>query len=174
MQEDKSIMRYESVLPENFDGVFRFTNWSDEDFSGRWNSREYLFPAGTTVPLIMPDYSPLEIQHIRKKFAKDLAEREFYKSQKYETIRLREGVKDDMGMIQPRGNGMSHAGAYTMDDLTPFIKRGLVPLEESRLTSKPAEVSNVEDKLHRNDDGSFSTEAIDKNVSLKDRAKSKQ
>ena len=83
----KEVMAHEPVLPEDFDGTFRFTNPSEEDFIGEWGSKEYHFPAGKTVPMVMPEYSPIEIQHIRKKFAKNLAEREFYKSKGYETMR---------------------------------------------------------------------------------------
>ena len=86
MQDDKSIMKYETVLPPDFDGVFRFTNWTKEDFVGIWGSKEYHLPALSTSPMVIPDHSPLEIQHIRKKFAKDLAEREFYKSAKYKAF----------------------------------------------------------------------------------------
>jgi hypothetical protein len=170
MPDDKSIMKYESVLPENFDGTFKFSNWSDEDFVGKWNSKEYRFPAGTTVPMVMPEHSPLEIQHIRKKFAKDLAEREFFKTKRYETFRMREGLKDDMGMIQPRGQGMSHAGQYTIEDLTPFILKGLEPLPNGTLTSAPIAKVPLEDIIHRDDEGNLVTEAIDKKTSLRDRA----
>lgn len=157
---EENIMAYESVLPPDFDGTFKFSNPSDEDFIGKWNSREYLFPAGTTVPMIMSEHSPLEIQHIRKKFALDLAEREFFKTKKYETFRSREGVKDDMGMIQPRGNGMSHAGQYTIGELTPFIQKCLQPLPVATLTSKEAKKTKLEDVLHKDDDGKLVTAAL--------------
>lgn len=165
MQDEKSIMKYESVLPENFDGVFRFSNWSDEDFKGIWNKKEYLFPANSTVPLIISEHSPIEIQHIRKKFAKDLAEREFYRSKSYKTLSDQEGKSGDR-----RFNSIHQAAQYNMSDLEVFIKKGLEPLKEAKLSSKPAESVNVEDKIHRNDDGSFSTEAIDKNTSLRAKA----
>lgn len=168
--EDKSIMKYENVLPENFDGTFKFSNWSDEDFTGKWNSKEYLFPAGTTVALVMPEHSPLEIQHIRKKFAKDLAEREFFKTQKYETFRGREGVKDEMGMIQPRGNGMSHAGQYTIQDLTPLIMKGLEALPDAKLVAQSTKKVPLEDIIHRDEDGKLVTEAIDGKTSLRNKA----
>jgi hypothetical protein len=170
MQDDKSIMRYESVLPENFDGTFKFSNWSEEDFVGKWNSKEFLFPKGTTVALVMPEHSPLEIQHIRKKFAKDLAEREFFKSSKYEAFRSREGAKDDMGMIQPRGQGMSHAGQYTIEELTPFIKKGLESLTDAKLISQPVQKIALEEVMHRDNEGKLVTEAIDGKTSLRDKA----
>jgi len=168
--DDKSIMKYESVLPENFDGTFKFSNWSDEEFTGKWNSKEYLFPAGTTVGLVMPEHSPLEIQHIRKKFAKDLAEREFFKTQKYETFRSREGSKDELGMIQPRGSGMSHAGQYTIQDLTPLIQKGLEPLADAKLVSQAVQKQPIEDVMHRDEEGKLVTEVVDKNTSLRAKA----
>lgn len=171
MPEDKSIMKYETVLPENFDGTFKFSNPSSEDFIGKWNSKEYKFPAGTTVAMIMPEHSPLEIQHIRKKFAKDLAEREFFNTSKYESFRSREGVKDDMGMIQPRGNGMSHAGQYTIGELTPFIQKCLEPLPNATLTTTVASKPKMEDIIHRDDDGDLTTKAIADGKSVFDQMK---
>lgn len=171
MEKKNSIMDYEPILPEDFDGHFRFTNFSDEDFVGIWNGKEYHFPANKTVKMVMTDYSPLEIQHIRKKFAKNLAEREFFRGKKYEQFRLREGEKDEMGMIKPRGYGMSHAGQYTLEDLTPYIQACLQPKEESKLTSKEIPKEPLENKLSRNDDGELNTKAIDKKESLREKAK---
>ena len=161
-------MQYESTLPENFDGVFRFSNWSGEDFVGKWNSKEYHFPAGTTVPMMMVEHSPLEIQHIRKKFAKDLAEREFYKSKNYKNLADQEGKPG-----QRTFSGIHQAAAYNLSDLEEYIKKGLQPLAESKLVSKPAERINTEEKLHRDDDGNLVTEAISKNTSLREKALAK-
>lgn len=169
-KKEKSVMDYESVLPKDFDGVFKFSNPSTEDFVGVWSKKEYLFPAGTMTVLMIPEHSPLEVQHIRKKFARDLAEREYYKSKQYEHARSREGTRSKNGMIQPTGQGMSHAGAYTLKDLEPYIQKCLEPLPLSELTSKPATVRTVEDNLTRNDQGNFNTEAIDRNTSLRAKA----
>lgn len=165
MQEDKSIMRYESVLPPDFDGVFRFSNPSDEDFVGKWNSKEYLFPAGTTTPMMMLEHSPLEIQHIRKKFAKDLAEREFYKSKLYKGLSDQEGKPGNRTF-----SGIHQAATYTIKELEPYIQSCLKPLPEAKLTAKPADKVNMEDKIHRKDDGSLTTEAVDANTSLRAKA----
>ena len=43
------------IIGKDFDGVFRFTNATNEDFSALWNNVEYIFPAGKTVPLIIPN-----------------------------------------------------------------------------------------------------------------------
>ena len=158
-------MDYESVLPPDFDGVFRFSNPSKEDFIGVWGGKQYLFPAESTVPLVIIDHSPIEIQHIRKKLAKDFAEREFFKSKGYKGMADQEGKPGDR-----RFSGIHQAATYTLKDLEPYIQACLKPLPVSKLVAKPAERVNIEDKLHTRDDGSFNTEAIDKQTSLRKKA----
>lgn len=166
MNDDKGIMKYESVLPEDFDGVFRFTNPTDEDFVGVWGKKEYLFPALSTSPMIIPEHSPIEIQHIRKKFAKDLAEREFFKSSGYESFRKQEGTPNNRTM-----SGIHQAATYNVDkDLAPFIQKCLEPLTIKRAVVTEVVSEKVEDKLSRNDDGELNTEAIDRKTSLKEKA----
>jgi len=165
MEQDKGILQYESVLPADFDGVFRFSNPSDEDFIGEWNSKEYLFPAGTTTPMIMTDHSPLEIQHIRKKFAKDLAVREFGKSKSYKVMQKQEGTPGNRTF-----SGIHQAATYTIKDLEPYIQQCLKPLPVSTLVSKQKDIVKLEDKLHKDDDGKLATEAIDKKTSLRQKA----
>ena len=70
----------------DFDGVFRFSNNSDEDFVKLWNSVEYIFPAHTRTPMIIRNSTPEEIQEIRKKFAYAWAEREWFKSEDYKRM----------------------------------------------------------------------------------------
>ncbi len=165
MSKKKSIMDYEPVLPPDFTGTFMFSNPSDEDFVGIWGGKEYLFPAQSTVPLLIMEHSPIEIQHIRKKFAKDLAEREFYLSKSYKEKVAQEGKSGSRNF-----SGIHQAAAYTMSDLEPYIQNCLKPLPVSKLVSKPAEKINTEDKLHMKDDGSYNTEVIDKNTSLRKKA----
>lgn len=166
--------QFETVLPEGFDGLFRFTNASKEDFVGIWGNREYLFPAERTTPMIIDNATPLETQVIRKKFARDLAEREFFKSKKYEVFRNREGERDEMGMIKPRGQGMSHAATYNDFDLQPFIAQCLVPLPPAAPTvsDTPALNLDTEEHLTKDDSGEPRTEILDDKakVSLKERA----
>lgn len=164
-EKESSIMDYESVLPEGFNGTFTFSNPSNEDFVGVWNKKEYLFPAGTTVPLIMVDHSPIEIQHIRKKFAKDLAEREFYKSKGYKVMKDQEGRPG-----QRNFNSIHQAATYTLKDLEPFIQECLKPLPVSKLLQKQSDIPPIEDKIHRKDDGTLLTEAINNNTSLRKKA----
>lgn len=170
--KNNSVMDYENVLPPDFDGIFRFTNPSKEDFVGVWAGREYLFPSESTVPIMMPEHSPIEIQHIRKKFAKDLAEREFFKSKGYAHQMQREGHRTKNGMWQPSGYGMSHAGAYTGKDLEPFIEQCLKPLPASKLVTRKAtdERTKVEERLHTDNEGKPISEAISDKTSLRKRA----
>ena len=109
-------------LPSDFDGVFRFTNFTEEDFKARWNSVEYTFPALKSTPLIIPGATPEEVQAIRKKFARELSEREFYKTPKFQ----------GMNNI-PIGQ---NPALYTDSDLVPFIQRCLEPLPTAQATVK--------------------------------------
>ncbi len=168
MNEDKGVMKYETVLPSDFNGVFPFTNWSSEDFIGVWNSVAYKFLAMTTSPMIMP-FSPLEIQHIRKKFAKDLAEREFFKSNQYEKMRAVEGTKDDVSIV-PRLNSIHQASTYTIGDLESYIKKALEPMEAGKVEAHQIPKMDIEDKLSRNDGGELNTTAIDSKTSLRTKA----
>lgn len=158
-------MAYESVLPPDFDGVFRFTNPSTEDFIGVWGSKEYLFPAESTTPIMIAEHSPIEIQSIRKKFAKDLAEREYYKSKGYEVLRGQEGRPGNRTF-----NSIHQAAAYTLKDLEPYIQLCLKPMKEATLTAKAVVREKMEDIIHKKDDGSLNTEAIDSKTSLRKRA----
>jgi hypothetical protein len=167
MNDNKSIMRFESVLPEDFDGTFLFTNWSDEDFVGVWNKKEYHYPAQSTSPMIMPEQTPLEIQHIRKKFAKDLAEREFFKSQQYKTTYVSQERNNDGS---PKLNSIHQAGTYNLEQLTPFIQRSLQPLPVKKAVVTPVVNVSLESKLSLNEDGVPVTTAIDQKTSLREKA----
>ncbi len=165
MPQEESIMKYETVLPVDFDGVFKFTNWSDEEFVGVWGKKEYHYAANTTSPMIIPEHSPLEIQHIRKKFAKDLAEREFFKSQKYETYRSPEGVLGNRTM-----SGIHTANTYTLTDLAEGIQKCLKPLAVQRAFVSTKQEIPMEAKLSTNDEGELNTVAVDKKANLRERA----
>lgn len=163
--EKENIMKYESVLPQDFDGVFRFTNWSEDEFVGVWGKKEYHFPPLATSPMIIPEHSPLEIQHIRKKFAKDLAEKEFFKSEKYEQLRSPEGTLGNRTM-----SGIQTASTYTLTDLADGIQKCLKPLEVKRAFISDVSQVSLESKLSRDEEGNLNSAAVDKKVSLKDRA----
>jgi hypothetical protein len=164
MPED-NIMKYESVLPADFDGVFKFTNWSDTEFVGVWGKKEYHFPPKATSPMIIPEHSPLEIQYIRKKFAKDLSEREFFKGTRYEMLRSPEGTMGNRTM-----SGIHTASTYTLDDLKEGIQACLKPLEIKRAFVETVQEMPMEDKLTKNEDGALNTVAIDKKATLRARA----
>lgn len=166
MLKDKNIMAFEPVLPPDFDGVFRFSNPFDEDFIGVWAKREYLFPAGTMTPIIIPEHSPIEIQHIRKKFARDLAEREWYKSKGYKTLQGQEGKPGNRTM-----NSIHQAAAYTLSDLEPFIQMCLKPLKEGKMSSRKVDEIPLEDKLKRDDNGQLISDVVElKKDSLRQKA----
>lgn len=103
-----------NVLPEDFDGIFRFTNWTNAEFKAKWDSKEYTFPANSTIPLIIPTATPIEIQSIRKKFAKELAVEVFYQSDKFKAM-----DNPSQGKRPP---------LYTDEDLTQYIQKCLEPL----------------------------------------------
>ena len=72
-----------NTIQQDFDGVFRFTNATADDFTVLWNNVNYTFKAGTCSPMIIKGESPENTQEIRKKFAYKLAVREFFKSEEY-------------------------------------------------------------------------------------------
>lgn len=150
----KQVMEYENVLPEGFDGIFRFTNDTDEDFVGEWGGKEYVFPARTTSPMIMPQFTQLEIQQIRKKFAKDLATREFYRSKNYAKLTMQERNPDGT----PRLNGIHQAATYSEErELVSFIQSCLKPLAVGHAKVQDAPRVDITQKLSRDDDGELNT-----------------
>lgn len=164
--QEKSIMSFEPVLPPDFDGVFRFSNPFEEDFVGIWAKKEYEFKAGTMTPIVIPEHSPLEIQHIRKKFAKDLAEREWYKSKGYKVLQGQEGKPGNRTM-----NSIHQAATYTLTDLEPFIQMCLKPLPEGRMASRPHPTKDITQDLKRDENGNLVSEVVDpKRDSLRKKA----
>lgn len=106
-------------LDTDFDGVFRFSNNSDEDFKFLWNNKEYTFPANSRSPMIIMGESPENVQEIRKKAAFKWAEKQWYKSAEYERMKN-------------MGNGLPP----TRDDkvLEPLIQSCLDPLPTAKAT----------------------------------------
>lgn len=104
-----------------FNGVFMFTNPTDDDFTFFWNNNEYLYPAQKTTAMLIKNETPENIQEIRKKAAYKLAVREFYTGKKYK----------DMAKM---GNGMPP----TFDEkiLEPMIEQCLKPLPIAQPTVK--------------------------------------
>lgn len=111
-----------NVLPVDFDGVFRFTNYRDSEFKAKWDSVEYTFPAMKTSPMIIPGCTPEQVQSIRKKFAKEFAIEEWYKTPKF----------IGMNNISPGGT----PALYTDSDLAPFIQKCLEPLPMAQAATR--------------------------------------
>jgi len=115
----------ENVLPVDFDGTFKFTNSRDTEFKAYWNSVEYTFPALKTVPMVISNATPLEVQNIRKKFAREWAIEEWYKTPKF------------IGMNTHVPGGTP--ALYTDKDLAPLIQKCLEPLPLGHTTIKVVE-----------------------------------
>lgn len=148
------VMKYEKLLPEDFNGTFEFTNWSDEDFDGLWGGVAYTFSANTTSPMVMP-FSPIEIQNIRKKFAKDLAEREYFNSKEYKVLQKQEGTPGNRNF-----SSFQSAGQYSETDLVDSIKRALEPMEQAKASTRRVPKVSVEDTLSRDPGGKPLTAAM--------------
>ena len=67
-------------------------------------------------------------------------------------------------------NSIHQAGTYSDGELVTYIQRCLDPLPTAELMSKPVTKEKLEDKIHRDDSGNLTTEAIDAKASLRDRA----
>ncbi len=114
-------VKNDNVLPQDFDGVFKFTNASDRAFTDKWNNIAYTFPPKSTSPMIISGATPEEVQHIRRKFARSYAEREFYLSDRYKQLNSQ--------ALPGSGNV---AAIYTEEDLAPYIQQCLEPLPIAR------------------------------------------
>lgn len=141
-----------SVLPADFDGVFRFTNFTKSEFKAKWGNIEYTFAPESTSPMIIPGATPEEVQHIRKKFARELAEIEFYKTPKF----------INMNNVQPGGV----PALYTESDLAPFIQRCLEPLPPKPAKAVVLPKKGDESKLSKDSKGRNVTKIVDQNESL--------
>lgn len=144
-------MKEENILPEGFDGTFRFTNFTEENFVTRWDGVEYTFPKMKTVPIIIPTATPVQVQTIRKQFARDLAIREFYKTPKF------------VGMNTVAPGGVP--ALYTDSDLAPFIQRCLEPLPVGQATAKLTQ-KDSEANYRKDNKGKNVTQILDEDDSL--------
>ncbi len=150
LAETQTIKPFGDPLPKDFDGIFRFTNSTDEEFVTRWNNVEYRFPPMSTTPILINTATPLEIQNIRKKFARELAVKQYYGTDKFKKM---DSIKD------------KKPPTYTDDDLTPFIQKCLEPLAPGRAVVRELERDN-EKKYRKNSKGEPITKVIDKDTSL--------
>lgn len=152
-----------TTLPEDFDGNFYFTNWSDEEFTGMWDGKSYTYAPNKTSKMIIVDASPLEVQSIRKKFAKEFAEREYFRSP--ESAKKTAQEKNPDGT--PRFNSFQQAGVYTLTDLGPFIQRCLEPLPLAAQIVSEVPKDDIEEKLSRDEDGELNTTVVRQKQALK-------
>lgn len=141
-----------NLLPADFDGIFRFTNFTEKEFKAKWANVEYTFPALKTTPMIIPGATPEQVQHIRKKFARELAILEFYKTPKF------------VGLNANTPGGTP--ALYTDSDLAPFIQKCLEPLEVGIATATPLPSTITEDKFSRDNKGKLVTEILTDGDSL--------
>lgn len=156
-----------TIFPKGADMRFPFTNRSDEDFAGIWGKKAYTFKAMTTTPMLgmIADASPLDLQGIRKKFAKDWAVAQFFKK---EGRQLESQEKNADG--SPKFNSIHMARSYTDADLAPYIQMCLEPLPESDVTVEDIISIPIEETLTRDEDGNLVTEAISSKTSLRKKA----
>lgn len=158
---------FTNVLPPDFDGVFRFTNWSEEDFTGKWAKKEYLYPALRTTPMFIESATPLETQNIRKKFARDLAEREFHKSEKGKQLTSDERNPDGSA----RFNSFQQARQYSLDDLKEGIQRCLEALPTASAIVSDSKMPDITTLLSRDEDGEINTQVVRNKEPLKTKNK---
>lgn len=142
-------------LPADFDGTFRFTNFTDDDFKARWDNIEYTFPAMKTTPMIIPSATPEQVQSIRKKFAKELAVQEWYKTDKF----------NRMNAHTPGGR----PALYTDSDIAPFAQKCLEPLPIAQATIKVLPKED-ESRFRKDRKGRNVTRVLDEGESLKEQA----
>lgn len=120
------------------DGVFYFTNPGlyemrnrdgemTKDFTALWNNREYLFKSGTTVPLVIPNEPPENVQYIRKLFAKKYAQGWFHQTPRYNEL-VEKGRNLPATYDEDR-----ELGAVIQQCLTPL------PKSELKVTDLPRE-----------------------------------
>lgn len=83
---EETVVTAPKTNPNYLNGVFYFSNASDEDFVAMWNSFEYIFPAKTCSPMLIPGETPEAIQEIRKRFALKWAVDQWHKGKEYKKM----------------------------------------------------------------------------------------
>ncbi len=167
MEIKKDPMERVKMLPENFDGVVRFTNPFDEDFVAKYDSQEYTIPAHSTVALtpLMLNFTPIQLLNICKKFALDLATREFLKSEWYQQQLKRERNADG----SPRSQwSFSGASTYEMGQLAPYIEKCLYvyPTGKAKVTTSLR--PKLEENLSRDPKGRLNTIPLEEGMPMND------
>lgn len=125
---------------EDFTGVFYFTNPTKVDRKRLWNNKEYVFPAESTVPLIIPSETLENIQEIRKRFAKDMALERVYGGEK--VLDRNGSVIFDYMKAKEMGGGLPPT--FSEKILEPFIEECLKPMAVKR--AKIQEAPKLDDE----------------------------
>ena len=128
-------------------GIFKMTNPSDEDFEVLWNNKKYCIPAKSTVPIIIPERSLIEIQEIRKRWALKLAQKIFFERKEGKELLKASWKNAQEGKYQASWN----EGALEpilQEILQPQSEAILVELEEVKsevkdVSSKPVRDGNI-------------------------------
>jgi len=117
----------DTAMEEEFDGIFKFSNTSDEDFMFLWNNKEYVYPAHTSCAMIIANESAENIQEIRKRAAMKFAQRELMKSKEYRSIE-----KEASKHVSP--------ATYNENILEAYIQQCLSPLPLGSAKVNPGKV----------------------------------
>lgn len=151
LEKANSMNNEKNVLPVGFNGVFNFTNFTKSNFTAKWGNIEYTFPPESTTPMVIPNATPEEVQSIRKKFARELAIEEFYRTEKFKK----------MNDVPPGGV----PALYTDSDLTAFTQKCLEPLPIAQATTKVLP-KDSEENYRKDRKGKNVTKVLDGNESL--------
>lgn len=141
-----------------FDGSFKFTNLTNEDFVGKWDSKDYIFPAMTTSPIIIMDATPKQVEFIRKKFARDLAEREFFRSSRVKGLEAQNPIG--------QGNSIHSAASYVESELSSYVQKCLEPMPIVEAKIKENKIHDIEKVLHKDSKGRRISRVVEEGESL--------
>lgn len=116
-------------INEEFAGVFYFTNPTTKDRKYLWNNKEYVFPAESTVPLIIPSETLENIQEIRKRFAYRMAEERCFEGEK---VMSKDGTTVVFDYMKAKEQGGGMPPTFDPKILEPMIEECLKPLPIKR------------------------------------------
>lgn len=144
MNNDTSTIEIDALIP--------FTNFTDEEFKAKWNNVEYTFPPQKRVPMatLIPSETQDGIRIIRAKFARELGEKMWYQTEKF----------NKMNEVTPGRN----PAPYTESDVAPFIQRCLEPLPVAKASSET--LPRGEFALKTDNKGKIVTKILDGDESL--------
>ena len=152
----------QNVLPADFDGDFFFSNPDDEEFIGKWGGKAYHFAPQTRSKMVIFKASPEEVQQIRKKFARELGNKMFFKSEKAKQMTAIERQSNG----EPVFRSIHQANTYSDADIAPYTQACLDPLPIVKAPVSDIEKPDIRDVLHRDEDGDLVTLAVKERQSL--------